>query len=95
MIRPKRLGQLSATMIAAFGLMSAVNAHAAPAWAKKGDTIEKCQGVAMKGKNDCGANGHGCGGMAKKDKDPNEWVYTPEGLCAKIGGKVKQTKKVK
>lgn len=81
--------------LAAGGLMVATAGQAAPSWAKKGDEIEKCQGVAKKGKNDCGANGHGCGGQAAKDNDPNEWVYVPKGLCDKIGGKIKATKKVK
>ena len=51
---------------------------------------EKCTGVAMAGKNDCGAldGSHACGGHAKKDRDPKEWVYVPEGTCDKIGGKV-------
>lgn len=51
---------------------------------------EKCAGVAVKGKNDCGAldGSHRCGGQAKKDHDANEWVYVPEGTCAKLGGKV-------
>lgn len=70
-------------------------ASAGPSWAKKGDVIEKCQGVAKKGMNDCGANGHSCANQAKADNDPQEWVYTPEGLCKKIGGKIKLTKTVK
>lgn len=66
-----------------------------PKWAQKGDTVVKCKGIAKKGGNDCGANGHDCGGMAKKDNDPNEWVYVPEGLCEKItGGVVVSTKKI-
>lgn len=69
------------------GLFIAVNAYALPSAPK---AWEKCAGVALKGKNDCGAldKSHACGGMAKKDKDANEWVYVPEGTCAKIGGKV-------
>lgn len=57
---------------------------------------EKCAGVAKTGQNDCGSlNGtHGCGGKATKDNDPNEWIYVPKGLCAKIaGGKVIPKKK--
>ncbi len=49
---------------------------------------EKCSGIAKKGKNDCGANGHGCAGHATKDGDAKEWIYLPKGLCKKIvGGK--------
>lgn len=70
--------------------------HAGPKWAKKGDKVEKCAGIAKKAKNDCGANGHACGGYAKKDNDPNEWVYVPKGVCEKItGGKVIKVKTVK
>ena len=70
-------------------------ALAGPKWAKKGDKIEKCAGVAKKGMNDCGANGHACGGKAKVDNDPNEWVYVPNGVCKKIGGKTIKVKTVK
>ncbi len=56
--------------------------------AKEG--FEKCAGIAKAGKNDCAANGHSCAGKAKKDGDPNEWLYVPTGTCNKIvGGKVK------
>jgi uncharacterized membrane protein len=47
---------------------------------------EKCYGVAMAGENDCAANGHGCQGEAKVDKDPNEWKYVEKGKCAELGG---------
>ncbi len=78
------------------GVGLASTAIAAPKWAKTGDTVEKCLGVAAKGQNDCGSKdgAHGCGGKAKTDRDPNEWVYTPEGLCAKLGGTVWKTKKI-
>lgn len=80
--------------VVSLGLASPLSA--APSWAKKGSTVVKCKGVAKKGKNDCGANGHGCGGYAKKDNDPNEWIYVPQGVCEKIaGGKVLKKVKVK
>lgn len=78
-----------------FSLILVSNSYSAPKWAKKGDTIEKCQGIAKKGKNDCGANGHSCSGQAKVDHDPKEWVYTPSGLCDKLGGSILKTKVVK
>ena len=58
---------------------------------------EKCAGVAKAGMNDCGAldGKHGCSGQASMDKDPNEWVYTPSGTCAKIGGVVAKVKPAK
>ena len=85
-----------ATAFTAAGMLT-TTAQAAPSWAKPGDTIEKCLGVAKKGQNDCGSTdgAHACSGKAKKDGDEKEWVYTPKGLCEKIvGGKVWKTKKV-
>ena len=51
-----------------------------------GAGMEKCYGVAKAGKNDCGANGHSCAGMAKTDADAHEWIAVPEGTCSKIVG---------
>ena len=69
-------------------LTAATVSAAAPKWAAKGSTIEKCAGVA--------ANDHSCAGHAKKDNDPKEWVYLPAGVCEKIaGGEVVGSKKVK
>jgi len=94
------------TLIRRFGLMNLVVAaimgvtgvasygHAVPDAPKN---WEKCAGVSQAGKNDCGSldKSHACGGKATKDKDPNEWIYVPEGTCAKLGGKVAQTVPVK
>lgn len=52
--------------------------------------MEKCYGIVKAGKNDCGANSHGCAGRAKVDGDPNEWIALPEGTCERIvGGSLK------
>lgn len=57
---------------------------------KAGKGYEKCAGIVKAGKNDCGTSKHGCGGLAKKDNDPEEWIFLPKGTCDKIaGGKVK------
>jgi len=78
-----------------FSTLSVQTAEAAPKWAKSGDTIVKCSGIAKKGANDCGANGHDCANQAKVDNDPKEWVYVPQNVCAKIaGGVVYKTKKI-
>ncbi len=51
--------------------------------------FEKCAGISKAGKNDCGSSKHMCAGMGKKDADPTDWVYVPEGMCEKIaGGKI-------
>jgi len=89
----RTLGLLGFTSAA---LVAASVSAATPKWAAKGSTIEKCAGVAAKGKNDCGANDHSCAGHAKADNDPNEWVYLPAGVCEKLGkGRVVTSKKVK
>ncbi|MGF1507924.1 MAG: DUF2282 domain-containing protein [Myxococcota bacterium] len=81
--------------LAAGGLATAGAALAAPHWAAPGSTIVKCAGIAKKGMNDCGANGHDCSGKAKVDNDPNEWIYVPRGVCERItGGRIYKTKVV-
>jgi uncharacterized membrane protein len=52
---------------------------------------EKCFGVAMAGKNDCGGkySKHACAGTSTVDKDPNDWKYVDKGSCEKRGGKLK------
>jgi uncharacterized membrane protein len=50
---------------------------------------EKCYGIAKAGQNDCGTATHGCAGLAKKDKAPEEWKYVAKGTCTKLGGKLK------
>mgnify|MGYP005844981573 FL=1 len=55
--------------------------------AKEG--MEKCAGIAKAGKNDCGTATSPCAGTAKKDNQPEAWIYVPKGTCEKIaGGKV-------
>ncbi len=87
---------LLTTTLVAGGLGTAATAVAgAPKWATPGSTIVKCAGIAKKGQNDCGANGHSCAGHAKVNNDPNEWVYLPKGVCEKIaGGRVLKVKQV-
>jgi len=77
------MGVLASVFV--LGLAVSIDALAA----KKG--FEKCYGVAKAGMNDCGAKGHACAGQAEKDRDPQEWIYVPEGTCEKLaGGKLKK-----
>jgi len=81
--RSKKTLQLALGGVVAAGLMtSGASAHAKPEW--KGH--EKCYGVAKKGMNDCGTSHHKCGGMAKADNEPDEWIYLPKGTCEKLAG---------
>ena len=71
----------------ALGLAATVNTTAVNAAAG----MEKCQGIAKKGMNDCGTSKHSCAGQATVDGDPEEWLYMPKGTCDKIvGGVVKK-----
>ena len=89
-----KTGAAVAGILAASALLTVGSAHAVPDAPK---TWEKCAGVAKKGMNDCGSldGKHGCASQASVDNDPNEWVYTPQGTCAKIGGRVAKTKPAK
>jgi len=48
--------------------------------------FEKCAGIVKAGMNDCGTAKHDCAGQAATDGDAQEWLYVPEGSCAKIVG---------
>lgn len=46
------------------------------------DAMEKCFGVALKGKNDCKAGaGTSCAGTSNHDYQGNAWSLVPEGTC--------------
>ncbi|MBK8970882.1 MAG: DUF2282 domain-containing protein [Hahellaceae bacterium] len=80
--------QLTTTAIASALAMSLMVSAGHAMAAKPG--MEKCQGVVKAGMNDCGTSKHSCAGQASVDGDAEEWVYVPEGTCAKlVGGKVK------
>lgn len=50
--------------------------------AAEGAEMEKCFGVALKGKNDCAAGpGTSCAGSSKVDHQPNAWKLVPKGTC--------------
>ena len=47
---------------------------------------ERCYGVVRIGKNDCGNAQHTCASQATKDRDPEEFIMVPKGLCDRIVG---------
>ena len=72
-----------------------LNANAVPEQPKE---WEKCTGIALAGKNDCGSldGKHGCSGQATVTNSDQEWVYVPKGTCEKItGGSVAKIKPAK
>jgi uncharacterized membrane protein len=86
----------STTLAAALSLaigaamsLSAVTAHAGDGAYKQ---MEKCSGVAMKGKNDCAAGaGTTCAGTSRKDNQGNSWKHVPTGTCEKTASKTSPT----
>ena len=82
---------LSATALvlalgSALSIAAVSTAHAADA------NMEKCFGVAMKGKNDCAAGaGTTCAGTAKTDHQANAWKLVPKGTCTTTMSKTSPT----
>ena len=50
------------------------------------NNLEKCYGVAARGKNDCGEGQHSCVGQATHDRDKASFVLVPKGDCQKLAG---------
>ncbi len=48
--------------------------------------FEKCFGVVKAGHNDCQTANSSCAGSAKRDSQPDSWVYVPAGTCNKLVG---------
>lgn len=72
----------TAALALAFG--AALTLASAPVAAQSPD-LEKCFGVALKGKNDCAAGpGTTCAGTAKVDYQGNAWKHVPTGTCEKM-----------
>lgn len=90
----------SATLAAAVGLALAASAQAQMDKSGKPMTkeqkatmermvknnLEKCYGVAARGRNDCAEGAHSCVGQASRDRDPESFVLVPKGDCQKLAG---------
>ena len=48
-----------------------------------------CEGVAMKYVNDCGANGHKCGGQAASNFQKGEWLKMSKEDCKAVKTAIK------
>jgi uncharacterized membrane protein len=90
--------QRSAAMLAA-ALGAALSGLAATAAAQQpspdplpGQKFEKCYGIVKARKNDCATVTSSCAGTAKRDNQPDAWVYVPTGTCDKIVGGAPQPK---
>lgn len=80
----------AATLVLALG--SALSITALPVTAHAADDMEKCFGVALKGKNDCAAGaGTTCAGTSKTDYQANAWKLVPKGTCTTLESKTSPT----
>ncbi|GGU67447.1 hypothetical protein GCM10009504_25540 [Pseudomonas laurentiana] len=80
---------LSATALT-LALTSALSLVTLPAHAA--DDMEKCFGVAMKGKNDCAAGaGTTCAGTSKVNDQANVFKLVPKGTCEKTASSTSPT----
>ena len=50
------------------------------------NNLEKCYGVAARGKNDCAEGAHSCVGQATRDREADSFVLVPKGDCQKLAG---------
>jgi len=57
-----------------------------------GGPSDHCYGIAKAGNNSCATAKHSCGGLAKKDNEPDEWIEVAKGTCTKQGGKLEPPK---
>ena len=78
-------------VLAAAALTAAAGIASTPAIAE-GMGKEKCYGVALKGKNDCGSGSTlSCAGSSTEDYQGAAWKYVAKGECVKMGGSLKPT----
>jgi uncharacterized membrane protein len=71
---------LNATALA-LALGAALTVTLTPVSAQAAD-MDKCFGIALKGKNDCAAGaGTTCAGTQKADYQGNSWSLVPKGTC--------------
>jgi uncharacterized membrane protein len=60
-------------------------ASAGPIAPEKMVGMEKCYGIALKGKNDCAAGaGTTCAGTSTMDYEGNHWKAVPKGTCTSM-----------
>lgn len=48
--------------------------------------FEKCYGIVKAAKNDCATTTSSCAGTAKRDGQPDAWIFVPTGTCDRIVG---------
>lgn len=82
---------ITATTIAA-ALGVALATVSLPSVAAEAGSMEKCYGIALKGKNDCKAGaGTSCAGSSKVDYQTDAWKKVPAGTCLKTESPTSET----
>lgn len=82
----KKHAMIHSALLVALSFAGTEAANAAPKMPELPSGWEACGGVAKAGMNDCAVKTslHSCVGMAKKDNEPDSYVFLPKGLCGKI-----------
>jgi uncharacterized membrane protein len=80
------MSNTSLNLALAAAALTAAAGLAVPSAVAEGMTKEKCYGVALKGKNDCGGKNNSCHGTSTKDYQGDAWKYVAKGECTKMGG---------
>ncbi len=82
---------LASALVGSLAVSAAALAQSGPA-PQPTYKFEKCHGVVKAGKNDCQTAASSCAGTAKRDAQPDSWVYLPAGTCDKLVGGMTMTK---
>jgi uncharacterized membrane protein len=73
-------------------IAAAVSLSSTALQAADANNMEKCYGIAPKGKNDCKAGpGTSCAGSAKIDYQSDAWKFVPQGTCEKTASPTSNT----
>ncbi len=78
----------SAIIAAALGA-AIVSVYTNTNWLSKkneNEELERCYQVVLPGKNDCATSKHSCSSQATTNRDPEEFIMVPKGLCERIVG---------
>lgn len=87
-----RTTQTAALALALGTALSIAGAPLSSTSAQAADDMEKCFGVALKGKNDCAAGpGTTCAGTSRIDYQGNSWKLVPKGTCEKTASPTSPT----
>ena len=85
-MRNKKRIRFGIAAAVAFATLAGNSATMAAAKDTTNQNNEKCYGIVKAGMNDCATSTSSCAGSAKKDAQPDAFIFMPKGLCSKIVG---------